>query len=283
MPLTALPAVCNCDGSLAQAFYNSNPDCTLPPVWVPHVDIKGDLNFNNSIDKTEDTPRGEDVCFKTYISGKGDLEITFDIGCSMNYEGNDVIVQMAKCGNVAPRDWLFLNRPLADADALGFRGCFSVFNFSMANPATGASQVSISMAPASVCLGCACPVQMVKADGLGDVDVLSVPEEVSMLRALSPELKSLRTDSLVSMQGSLALTLSDRVAVEVDDIIAAMHLIGKTPKNIETDFSQVAVKAVNFIKLRGFGTTKGYIQVYKSKLNAMLAEILSALPPSVSV
>ena len=139
MALTALPAVCNCDGSLAQAFYNTVAVCEDPSVWVPHVDIKGDLNFNNSIDKTEDTPRGEDVCFKTYISGKGDLEITFDIGCSMNYEGNDVIAQMAKCGDATPRDWLFLNRPLASADAIGYRGCFSVFNFSMANPATGAS------------------------------------------------------------------------------------------------------------------------------------------------
>jgi len=279
MALDALPGVCNCDGSLAAGFYNTNPVCSGSPVWVAHLDTKGDLNFNNAIDKTENTPRGADVCFKTYMPGKGDLEVTFDIGCSSNYEGNDIIIQMAaSCGDAVPKDWLFLNRPIADVNTLGYRGCFSVFNFSLANPSSGLSQISISMAPAAACLGCACPVRMVKGDGLGDIDVLSVPAQVQRLLGLSADLKALRIDPLAEMQASLPLTLSERVTIEVDDIIASMHMIGKTQQNIEADFQQIATKSdIQFYKMRQKGSTRGLIEVYKKSLDAMLGEILGSM------
>lgn len=236
---TPLPNTCDCSGSNALAYYNSNTDCTLPPVWVEHKDIKGDLNFTNSAEKTENTPRGKNICFRTYSRNKSDLGISLDISCDFQYEGNALIADMAKCGSASPKDFLFLSKCLLDIGAAGFRGCFNVFDLNQNNPQSGDSVRNVTMAPASACTACACPVQQVVVAVSGEITTL-VANQQAQAQALSPSILSVIASRVIGMEASLALTKSAMVNVGIDDLLKLMQAMGMTVEQIQGDFKQIS-------------------------------------------
>lgn len=292
---TPLPTICDCSGSAATAYWNSNPDCTAPPVFTELLDVKGDMNFGNTPDATENTPRGKNQCFKTYVKGKSDLEISFDIGCSLDYEGNDVFVQMNQCANPAPKDLLFLTRCILDTNAFGYRGCFMLSNFTNNNPASGNATTSITVKPAAACSGCACPVRLVQVDTAGEiVDVAAMVAQTSskamQLMASGVRMAAMR-DNLVSVQGALALTGAKTVNVEIDDIMRACQAIGKHSSNIVEDFkflggddeddSPLLIGAMRQ-SVRGKKVTRAYAEFDRLRLSDYLDEVLTGLSSLVA-
>ena len=271
---TPLPDICNCDGSQATAYYNTS-ECDAAPVWVEHKDLKGDLNFGNTADKTENTPRGKGICYKTYVRGKGDLEISFDIGCSADYEGNHLIAKMGDCQDAVPQDWLFLTRCILDTGATGFRGCFALFGETVNNPQSGNSQTSITMAPAAPCSGCACPVRRVQVDVVGEVVDAANVMAVQRVQAMSPAILSHRLNRLVNQQGALALTRATIVYPQIDDLMLAQIAIGKPAQRIKDDFqSMMESDLPNHITLlREKKKASGYIEVNRQAFSDFLAEL----------
>lgn len=277
MPITPtpLPNKCNCDGSLATAYYNSTADCEAAEVWVPYLDIKGDLNWSVSRDKTENTPRGPGIDFKTYSVGKADNEVTFDRGCSNIYEGNLLLDEMGGSPPV-PKDWLFLDDSIDEVGAAGLRGCYSLFNDGANNPSSGNSQKSITFAPAAPCTGCKCPVRKVMVISEGSVD--DVVSSATMLRVQGLSVGVIQAkQSLVSgLSIGLGSTIADVVSVQIDEILTLQQALGKSFETIRSELE--AAQTDDGLRIRVMQQkkrAKGYVKVKRAVLGQLVDSLVT--------
>ena len=247
--LQPTPNNCQCEGSRATLYYNRNPDCNSSPVWVPHIDLKGDLNWSSPLDQYDETPRGKNVCAKTSIPGKMDVTVDGETGCDCLYEGNYVLMNMANRCSVffAPQDILVLTDCITTPGAAGLRGCFYNFTAGANNPENGTSRKTFQLKPAPPCAGCECSLTTVMVC-VPDADAL-VPLAVNQINSMGESMQALTRDHMTLQLSALESTVSSIVAPSLNASKTVSVLLGKSVKNIESDLQLLTLDGSSAVHL----------------------------------
>lgn len=155
----------NCDqkGSEMSLYYDTADDDGLSTcasaTWLLNKAVTGDLNLNLTEDKQEQSSREPNRAFKEYGEDKGDLEITGELFIDRGYDGFNYMNAMRNTGK--PRNILAMSTYITNVGAIGYKGKFRNFDFSMAGPESGPPRQQFSLAPAA-CVVDACRVQTVE-------------------------------------------------------------------------------------------------------------------------
>jgi len=172
MTTTAIPVNCDLRGMDAVLYYNTGDDDTQ--VWVEHLGIIGDLTCSETEDENELTTRNRARSVKEYTQGDTDINITGTQTMDPLYQGWQVLYSMRTHGE--PYDVMFLNQPISEVGATGWRGKMRNFDRTWNAPATGSQTQNFSLRPAACSDTPVRPVQISTPDTVATFDPTEVGE-----------------------------------------------------------------------------------------------------------
>jgi hypothetical protein len=170
MPQSAdIGTACEKKGSAFSLYLNLGNDCTTP-VWTFHEGVTGDLNLSETEDEEERLVRDPNKRVKEFTTDRINVEISGEQIVNQLYEGC-AFLNSAQFKGI-PIDVLFLDGPITEVGASGWRGRFINLDRSKSGPQTGNAAQTFRLKPAA-CQDSDCqvrPVIVEVADAIVDYD-----------------------------------------------------------------------------------------------------------------
>lgn len=142
---TATPLGCDVRGLEGTLYYNTGDDTT--EVWVEHLGLTGDATLSEVEDDNELSTRNRNRKVKEYTEGDTDINITGTQTMDPQYQGWQVLYSMRTGGE--PYDMMWLNQPMSEVGAVGWRGKMRNKDRTGNFPAQGPQTQNFSLRPAA--------------------------------------------------------------------------------------------------------------------------------------